>query len=59
MLVKYIYKVIYISRGYGQRYPKHDVGSMGTHISARGPVIDFLYVVHDITVLVLILLIVL
>ena len=35
--------VIYISRGYGRRYLKHDVGSMGTHISARGPLMDFLF----------------
>ena len=30
------------SRGDWRKNPKHDVGSMGTHISARGPIDDFL-----------------
>ena len=35
-------------RGGGRKNPKHDVGSMGTQISARGPVDDFLYWAHPI-----------
>ena len=38
-----------MSRGGERKNPKHDVGSMGTQISARGPVDDdddFLYGAH-------------
>ena len=35
-----------------QKNPKHDVGSMGTQISAQGPIDDFPYGAHPIRLLV-------
>ena len=36
------------SRGAQRGFPKHDVVSMGIDISARGPLIEFLYEDHPI-----------
>ena len=41
-----------MSRGDCRKNPKHDVGSMGTQISARGPIDDFPYGAHPIRLLV-------